>query len=108
MEILSVVLLDLLAQVLSLHLLTHVVQWLHPHDALLNSWQLVLPSMSSLGSLWLLISDVDVEDAAKDPKVDFSTSGKDDNIDGVQERSSKNEWWIIFFFSTGTTSSGLY
>ena len=47
--------------------------------------------MSSLGSLWLLISDVDVEDAAKDPKVDFSRSSKDDNIDGVQERSSKNE-----------------
>ena len=55
------------------------------------------------GLLWLLISGITIEIAAyllsRELEVDLSRFDVDDRVGGVEERSSKNDGCILFFFT---------
>ena len=56
-----------------------------------------------VGLLWLLISGITIEIVAylfsRELEVDLSRSDVDDRVDGVEERSSKDDWCIVFLFT---------
>ena len=56
-----------------------------------------------MGLLWLFISGITIEITAylvsRELKVDLSRSDVYDRVGGVEERSSKNDGCIIFFFT---------
>ena len=55
------------------------------------------------GLLWLLISGITIKITvyllSKELEVDLSRSDVDDCVGSVEERSSKDDWCIVFFFS---------
>jgi len=55
------------------------------------------------GLLWLFISGITIEIAAyllsRELEVDLTRSNVDDHVGGVEERSSKDNRCVIFFFT---------